>query len=285
MKNQMTNCDDLVQTALAALDAEIAEAGRKKDALAARLREADRARAFFRASPEALIAFLKSPALIMPIGKDDYEIAVPTCSGVQLGWVARTQGEYTVFRVNRFSQVLAPLPDWLRDDLGFAPPPFSAVLDGNMLTVTGGNIDAAIETIGDKAVAHRRGNIIILKPSLRFDALRAIIRQGFVPFAPKAIPIALLRPPLLARDEENRPTLSLRPHQQAAWEMVQGNSNILITSYPQTGKSFVPLYALASLKGKKVIAAPTRMLVEQWKARIAFYLPPEAAAEVVVTTY
>lgn len=84
----MLNNNDLVQTALAALDAEIAEAERKKDAVAARLREADRAKAFSRASPEALIAFLKSPALIIPIGRDDYEIAVPTCSGVQLGYRA-----------------------------------------------------------------------------------------------------------------------------------------------------------------------------------------------------
>jgi len=55
--------------------------------------------------------------------------------------------------------------------------------------------------------------------------------------------------------------------------------------YPQCGKSFLPLQACCDLAGPKLILAPRRALVEQWRARLDLYLQQDAVAEVVVDTY
>ena len=275
------------QDALAALDQLISSAHNAKDALAKKLVAAKRHALFADASPEAIKAFLEDPTLIIPLGNNDFEIAVPTAAGVQLGWLERLQGAYSVFRVNQFTHLLAPIPEWLREKLDLQPPPFEAYLDGTTLTVKG-DVECVIETIGKKAILKRNRDQIVIRPASRFDVLRAIIRQGFLPFTPQPIAQEFLRDPLtaLVRDEKEKPLLNLRPKQLRDWEVMRDKcGNVLITAYMQTGKSFLVLWALAALKGTKVIAAPKRSIVEQWRLRVNHYLTPEAAAEVIITTY
>ena len=118
------------QDALAALEQLISSAQDAKDALAKKFIAAKRHALFANAPPEAIKAFLEDPTLIIPLGNNDFEIAVPTAAGVQLGWLERLQGAYSVYRVNQFTHLLAPIPEWLREKLDLQPPPFEAYLDG-----------------------------------------------------------------------------------------------------------------------------------------------------------
>jgi hypothetical protein len=256
--------------------------------LKAAMCEAQRAAALVGSFDElALQEFLTKPYLVRPLGNGQYELIVPRFIGFRAGWPVRHDGPYTVYLVSRFINMLAPLPDWLAGELGFAAPSFGAALDGNVLTVTRGDAAAVMEKLGGaKAIARREGNRLILRPASRFDILRRIIREeGFLPFTPMPVPEDLLRTSLVARGDHGEPAFRLRAHQMSDYQKFMQSSAVSVFAYPQTGKSYLPLQAFADLKGPKLILCPRRSLVDQWRARLELFLMPEAAAEVTVSTY
>ena len=78
---------------------------------------------------------------------------------------------------------------------------------------------------------------------------------------------------------------TLRPHQRRSYEYFLETSAISLFVYPQMGKSFVALQAMADLVGPKLVLVPRRSLADQWRARLELYLEPEAAREVEIVTY
>lgn len=86
-------------------------------------------------------------------------------------------------------------------------------------------------------------------------------------------------------DDDGTPLLTLRPYQEAAYARFLDTGAVCVLGKPQTGKPYLALKALAELTGPKLVLVPTRTLVEQWRARIALYLTPDAANDVVVSTY
>ena len=80
-------------------------------------------------------------------------------------------------------------------------------------------------------------------------------------------------------------SFTLRPHQRKAYEYFLETSAISLFVYPQMGKSFVALQAMADLVGPKLVLVPRRSLADQWRARLELYLEPEAAREVEIVTY
>ncbi|HEY4723715.1 MAG TPA: DEAD/DEAH box helicase family protein, partial [Anaerolineae bacterium] len=128
------------------------------------------------------------------------------------------------------------------------------------------------------SITRREGNRLFFRPASRFDLIRQIIRQyGFLPFTLQPVPGALRR--------EGHANFTLRPHQRKAYEYFLETGAISLFVYPQMGKSFVALQAMADLVGPKLVLVPRRSLADQWRARLELYLEPEAAREVEVVTY
>lgn len=275
---------DQAQADIAAL---LAAAGQAQVSLAAALREAHRSAALTAFDPALLKAFLEKPYIVRPLGEGQYELIIPRFIGLQAGWPLRHDGAYSVYLISRFTHFIQPLPAWLAQEFGFTAPTFQGTLEGNTLTLTQGDVEAAYHKLGgNKAIARREGNNLILRPASRFDVLRQIIREeGILPYQPRPVPVELRRAPAIAQDEQGRPAFHLREHQARDYRRFLECGAVSVFAYPQTGKSFLALQACAELRGLKLILCPRRSLVEQWKARLTLYLTPQAASEVIVTTY
>jgi DNA excision repair protein ERCC-3 len=230
-------------------------------------------------APEDLREFFARPYVVRPLDADEYELIVPKFIGPIGGWPVRTDGAFLIFRISRFINLISPLPQWLAAELGYQAAPFHGVLEGNALVIDRGDPQAVFESLGgQRSIARRTGNRLFIKPASRFDVIRAIIRQyGFLPFTPQPVPVELRR--------EGKVDFSLRPHQRKAYEYFLETGAISLFVYPQMGKSFVALQAMADLSGPKLVLVPRRSLADQWRARLELYLEPEAAREVEVVTY
>jgi|WetSurMetagenome_2_1015567.scaffolds.fasta_scaffold20787_4 hypothetical protein len=227
----------------------------------------------------ALQEFFTKPYVVRPMGSDEFELIVPKFIGSLGGWPVRTDGAFLIFRVSRFIHLINPLPAWLAGELGYQAAPFHAVLEGNALIVDRGDPQAAFDAIGGaQSITRREGNRLLFKPAKRFDLIRQIIRQyGFLPYTPQAVPADLRR--------DGKVNFTLRPYQRQSYDYFLTTSAISLFVYPQTGKSFVALQAMADLTGPKLVLVPRRSLADQWRARLELYLEPEAAREVEVMTY
>jgi hypothetical protein len=273
--------------ALADIDALAQAAMQAKASLLDARRKAARSAMLAGFEGDLLKEFLDKPYFTRPLGDGQYELVVPRFIGFRAGWPVRHAGAYSVFLVTKFIHFINPLPDWLVNELGFGAPSFKANLEGNALTVVEGDAAAVYERLGGaKAIARREGDRLFLRPASRFDILRRIIREeGFLPFTPKPIAASLRRTPEIARDEQGHASFALREHQRRDYDRFLEFGAVSVFAYPQTGKSFVALQALAELHGDKLILCPRRSLVDQWQARLKLYLTPGAAAEVTVSTY
>ena len=227
----------------------------------------------------ALQDFFTKPYVVRPMGTDEFELIVPKFIGSLGGWPVRTDGAFLIFRVSRFIHLINPLPAWLADELGYQAAPFHTVLEGNALIVDRGDPQAAFDAIGGaQTVTRREDNRLLFKPAKRFDLIRQIIRQyGFLPYTPQPVPTDLRR--------DGKVNFTLRPYQRQSYDYFLTTSAISLFVYPQTGKSFVALQAMADLTGPKLVLVPRRSLADQWRARLELYLEPEAAREVEVMTY
>ncbi len=227
----------------------------------------------------ALQEFFTKPYVVRPISADEFELIVPKFIGSLGGWPVRTDGAFLIFRVNRFIHLINPLPAWLADELGYKATPFHATLDGNTLIVDRGDPQAAFEALSEtRLVTRREGERLFFRPANRLEIIRQIIRQyGFLPYTPQPVPVELRR--------ESKVGFTLRPHQRRSYEYFLETSAISLFVYPQMGKSFVALQAMADLVGPKLVLVPRRSLADQWRARLELYLEPEAAREVEIVTY
>jgi len=173
LASALTQVDDSVAKAFADLGTLAESARHAQDSLQHAMREAQRAAALVDFDDKALQEFLTKPYLVRALGNGQYELIVPRFIGFRAGWPVRHDGPYTVYLVSKFINMLAPLPDWLAGELGFAAPSFGAALDGNTLTITRGDPAAVMEKLGGpKTIARREGNRLILRPASRFDILR-----------------------------------------------------------------------------------------------------------------
>ncbi len=233
-------------------------------------------------------AFLDKPYLVRPLKPGHYELIVPTFVGFSAGWPVRHTDEYSIFLVTRFINFINPLPQWLADDLGFKRGDFKAVLDGDVLEIIEGDAAKVYEKLGgDKIISRRVGNKLFIRQASRFDILRRIIREeGFLPYTPQPIPQDAMRDAkYFIAQYEDKPSFELRDHQQKDFAQFKELGAACILAYPQTGKSYVVLQACAAIAGPKIIFAPSRALLAQWRTRLEYYLTPVAAAEVTVSTY
>jgi hypothetical protein len=249
------------------------------------LMQAQRVAALLNYDKHALKEFMDKPYVLRPLGEGEYELIVPRFLGLSAGWPMRHDGAYSVYLVSRFTNFINPAPGWLADELGFQAPAYRATLEDGILTVEGDAELAYNKLGGAKTIVRREGQRLILRPASRFDILRRIIREeGILPYKPQPIPAEYLRPPAIL-DEAGNASFTLRPHQARDFERFLQCGAVSVFAYPQTGKTFLALFACAALKGPKLIIAPRRSLVAQWKARLELYLTPEAAKEVTVSTY
>lgn len=230
-------------------------------------------------NPDAFDAFMAKPYLLRPLRGDRWELVVPRFIDFSAGWPVRVEGEYTVFEVNRMTDLINPLPDWLRAEIGIEAPKFAAHLDGDWLVVDKGKADEVWQLLGGgKRFSKREGKRLKMPETQRLQVLRDLLRQGVLPYRPQPVPAEL------RRDAADFTQVELREKQARDFNIFLQYSSASVFATGGGGKTFFGIYAGAALSGPKAIVAPRRSILQQWEARIKL-LAPKTAHEYEYLTY
>ena len=210
-------------------------------------------------SQEAM-QFLKEPWCILPQGRDEWRVVIPKFAGVQVGWLERATDTYNIFRVDRFSQWVGGIPQDLRDELKL-PTPFESNVTGNVLKTS-----ARLPEHVKKHVAEQtKAGQYRIKMGHEFDIIAALIDEGSLPFTPRPVDEEDLR----AINFRYRGDASgLRHYQTDAWNIFRKVGRVGIFWPWGAGKSVLSTYAIGSIKGRKLVVAPSTALVEHWTHEI-----------------
>lgn len=226
--------------------------------------------------PDELGDFFKKPYTLLPAPhkQDNWYLVVPRFIDAQFGWLEKQDLGYNVFLVNRYVEWLGGLPEEIKKQLGWKTP-LQLELEGSLLKGPGEALKEAW-TRYRPFLRHQDEKGIIINPKRTFELLASLIKDGILPFTPHPVAQEDLRTPII--------DFQLRPYQEDAWQKFLRYSNIGVFYPASVGKTFLGLYAMASIKGPHLVVVPTRILQEQWTERIAAHtsLKPE---EYAVTTY
>jgi len=222
-----------------------------------------------------LMSFLDTPYAILPRGinyPNEWWIVTPKFTNYELGYLDHSANGWHYFLVNKYMSWLARIPEEIRDKFKFRKPLPLRVYDGMLLT----GEDAQEETWNRyrKRLSKRKGkDQIHIKPGQEFNLIAEIIDDGMLPFTPQPVEEEDLRAPQVS--------FELRDYQQEWWTEFQKWGAVGVFAPFGSGKTFIGLHAIASLKGAKLVVVPTRGLTDQWEERIAHYLKDPGPVEVV----
>lgn len=228
--------------------------------------------------PEELEAFFKKPYDLspMPGRQDSWYLRIPRFVDVQFGWLDHQTESYNTFIVSRYMDWLGELPEKIKQELGFKPPP-DLKLDGEILSGSPRAMEEAWRKYRPY-LKDRDEKRIIINKSRSFELLTSLIKDYILPFTPK---------PVDSSDLVNRyfdPAFKLRPYQKKAWDTFMRYSNIGVFIPASTGKTILGLYMMTHLKPPHLVAVPTLLLKEQWEERTKAHtdLKPD---EYIICTY
>lgn len=209
--------------------------------------------------PSRMKDFLSSPYAIVPKGNDEWYVIIPRFIDIQVGWLEKQTPGFNIFRVNRYVDWIAPVPESIREALDFEPKP-KATIQGEYLLTTPEDQDAVFKKYS-KFVRMREGNDKIrIRQRASFNLIASLVKDGILPFTPK---------PIDKIDLVERPCkIQLRDYQKEALDKFLQFGNIGVFWMPSAGKTFLTLWIMNMLKGRKLIVVPSLTLVEQWESRI-----------------
>jgi DNA excision repair protein ERCC-3 len=224
---------------------------------------------------QLFIDFFKTPYTIIPFGKNKVLVAVPKfVKNFQVGWLWKETDSFYIYQFDQYSAWLSDAPSELMEAINFKHG-LAIEIDGNVITFDAeGKKDVReklkddLSEIGDTSARIKRGHI--------FDVIATAIENGCLPFKPRQVLAEDLRP--------QKTTIKLRPYQKIAVDKFMETGATGVFHPTGAGKSFISLYLLDVIKGKKQIIVPTTTLVEQWKYYIETNVP-HAKAETRIVTY
>ncbi len=228
---------------------------------------------------DEVLAFVKKPYAIVPYKQGEWRLFIPRFIPLEVGWLEFQTESYNVYRVNKYIDWLTPLPDVLKDELGFELPNFKVALDRDrdMVVLEEGDVTNFKKKYQLFFSRQVNGNSFQIKNTKKFSLVIELLKDGVMPFRPK---------PVDAEDviEEERAKFELRDYQKEAWELFLKYSHTGIFYPFGAGKSMLGLYAIGKIRGKKLVVVPTVTLREQWAERIKNKLDVEPG-EVKIVTY
>jgi DNA excision repair protein ERCC-3 len=223
---------------------------------------------------EELNKFLEEPYCVLPKRKDTYWVIVPKFINFQVGWLEHETRSYYIYAVNRYVQWIAHVPAQLKKKLKFPEPPPFKVVDGMLLTGKKYQDEAWVR-YRDLLLRREGEDRIRIKKGYEFELIAKLVEDGILPFIPQ---------PVAEEDLRGYSKIKLRNYQKKAWKEFLDKGAVGIFWSFGAGKSLFGIYALARIKGRKLVVVPTLTLKEQWEERIQEYIP-FYKDEITVATY
>lgn len=226
---------------------------------------------------EAFDGFMKRPYTTMPKSEGEWYLIVPKFLGLEYGWLYQSDENYNIFIINRYVSWLTPLPEDLRDEINIKVPDLDVKLHGNIAEYDPSKQDEFRRKYSGYTFKHLEPGKAQIKSTSVFDLASRLIREGILPFTPNNVQSDDL--------SDSRAMVELRDYQEEAWKKFLEYGAVGIYWPPGAGKMFISLYALAKLRGPKLIVVPSLTLKEEWERKTRALLPGERQREIEITTY
>lgn len=209
----------------------------------------------------------KRPYAIRPRKPGEWELIVPKIFKIHFGWFETEDGPYNIFVVNRYFDLIQPVPPALKEELDLSRPFDGLLVDQGKLIIKRPDLDPTkkVQKHYQKYLAKTPidDSTLRVKKGQEFNLISQLIRDGILPFVPK---------PVSKEDIVDRhANIKLRDYQSRDFKrfLELGACGIF---YPMgMGKTFVSLEAMCRLKGRKLVLVPSVMLREQWNEKIEQY--------------
>lgn len=227
----------------------------------------------------AIQATLNRPYVLVPTTNPNewYLVAWRGVSVPVVGWIVSQSDAFTVSRVTRTMNLLAPVPEWMRAEMGWKAPDHAAYLDTSktVVKVTGGDPVSFRRRYGTYLGGPVEGGFKIKGGKAWINLVAALIGDGILPYQPQAV-----KPADWNAKAETK--ISLRSYQVDFVREFVDSGAILINLPPGGGKTYITLDVIAHIRGKVLIFAENTILVEQWRERVREFCP---GADATVLTY
>ncbi|RLG69463.1 MAG: hypothetical protein DRO07_02325 [Candidatus Iainarchaeum archaeon] len=268
------------QEALARLDKYIEKLQLEKERIAREFSRKLEHLRFFIVDREALKNFLDEPYVLIPKRKDEWYVIVPKFIPIHLGWLEHETRSFRVYVINKYFQWIYELPDSIKKRIRLPEPLPFKVIDGYLHT------GRKLQEVGwqkyKKFLYRKEGSDRIrIKKGYEFQLIAQLIEDGCLPFIPQPVDETDLRE--WAVPDELKELYS-RSYIQNAWKEFLCKGAIGVYWAFGAGKSMFGLYALARIKGRKLVVVPTLTLKEQWTERIRKFIP-QSRDEIDIVTY
>jgi DNA excision repair protein ERCC-3 len=218
--------------------------------------------------------FFEEPYVVVPKRPNEWYVVAPRWLDFQVGWLERATKGYNIFVVNQYVKLFSSVPSGLSEKFRFREPLPVKVFDGMLLT--GKELQGEAWEKYKRFLSRREGeDRIRIKKGYEFRLIAQMIEDGTLPFLAK---------PVVEEDLRGWDGLQLRGYQEEAWREFLSKGAIGVFWAFGSGKSLFGVYALARVKGRKLVVVPTLTLKEQWLERIAKYVP-QWRHEIDVQTY
>ena len=218
--------------------------------------------------------YLREPYIITPYKEGVWRIAIPKfIRDINIGFFEFATDTHNVSLVDRMTSFFGEIPKALEDQLKFKDRLDLKIFDGMLLTGIEHQDEAW--TRYRKHLSRKEGSDIKIKRGHEFDLQGKLLNDGILPYFTQPVSKELLREPevdftLLNFQAEGKQTFLEKGSTGFYWPM-------------GSGKTFVTMDIIASIKGPKLVIVPNSTLVEQWKNRLRKHTKVEH--EVKVVTY
>lgn len=226
---------------------------------------------------DKFVAFFKKPYIAYPSSKkNEVLVFVPKfIKGFQVGWMIKEDESFYVYRFDQYSSWLGDAPKELLETISFKHPLEGTVVSNGVLSFPPAMKDEVVKKLGEhiKEVSENDAKVV---RGHEFQLIADIIESGSLPFKPTPVAPEDLRPA--------SSVIKLRTYQEPAVKKFMEVGAVGEFLPTGGGKSFIALYLIDILKGKKLIVVPTRTLADQWAYYIETHVP-RAKDEVKIVTY
>jgi len=219
--------------------------------------------------------FFRKPYVLLPRKEQEWYLIVPRFIDLQVGWLERQTESFNIFVVNRYIDWITEVPQLIREELGFKPS-LPITVRGDFLYTDRDHIDEVWKRYRNH-LSRREGDKIRIRKRRHFSLICALVRDGILPFDPKPVDSKDLI------DRKPKFELDFMPSQKEAWNKFLHYGVLGVYWPPRGGKTFLGMYAMSHLKGKKLIIVPTVTLKEQWESRIKEYTNVPSSEYEIIT--
>lgn len=208
---------------------------------------------------------------------DSWFVAVPKFLNFSIGWLHHSTKGYNIFEINKYTQWIGDIPEFIRKEVKIEQPMKITVSDGNV-KFDDENSEIVKEKFGSLLSTVGKGSARI-KAGKEFELIAKIIEEGSLPFVANPVDKTDMRETKLNYDLKGKFSF-----QNDAYNLFLKYGAIGVYWMTGAGKSFLTMYVLDSLKGSKLLVVPTTTLKEQWLEYFTQYAP-RLINEVEIITY